>query len=502
MKKHIFIFAFIVQALTASPYDVCIDGIFYNLNYETKEAAVTYKDFDAYTESNDSYAGNIEIPSCFSLDGVKYSVTSLEELSFANNAGLTAISIPSSIKEIGGSAFDKCNNLRTVSLPDSIVRIPDFCFSECSSLKYIELPDNLKTIGDYAFAGCSNLLSVGKIPPSVETIGKGAFSGCERLYAANIPPLLRKLPRNAFFGCNSVKKVTMTEEWLPLAHNFFPEQSYFAIYDESFFITDTNEGLSDIDLNIPSGLATSHNTFALIIANENYTREANVGYAINDGQIFSRYAKETLGLPEENLLLIKDATLNDIRYGLGKIEEKCRRNGTDNALIFYYAGHGVPDDYNRDAYILPVDGYGMDVSTGFPLKELYACLEAIPTSQTVVFLDACFSGTQRDGNMMQSTRGVRIKPKENPVKGNLVVMSATKEDETAHPFEEKQHGLFTYFLLKKLQETGMKTTLGELAEFVNSNVRRVSVLQNNRVQTPTVSHSPTLYEWDILPLCK
>jgi hypothetical protein len=35
--------------------------------------------------------------------------------------------------------------------------------------------------------------------------------------------------------------------------------------------------------------------------------------------------------------------------------------------------------------------------------------------------------------------------------GNMVVFSAAQGDETAYPNNDEKHGMFTYFLLKKLQ---------------------------------------------------
>ena len=55
--------------------------------------------------------------------------------------------------------------------------------------------------------------------------------------------------------------------------------------------------------------------------------------------------------------------------------------------------------------------------------------------------------------MLASARGVAIKAKQNHPQGNMVVLSAAQGDETAHPYTEKGHGLFTYYLLKKLKET-------------------------------------------------
>lgn len=82
-----------------------------------------------------------------------------------------------------------------------------------------------------------------------------------------------------------------------------------------------------------------------------------------------------------------------------------------------------------------------------------------------MFLDACFSGAKREGDMLASARGVAIKVKETQPKGNMVVFSAAQNDETAYPYKEQKHGLFTYYLLKNTRNKG-EVTLGDLADFV------------------------------------
>ena len=64
-----------------------------------------------------------------------------------------------------------------------------------------------------------------------------------------------------------------------------------------------------------------------------------------------------------------------------------------------------------------------------------------------------------------------------------------------------QHGLFTYFLLKKLQETKGNVTLGELGDYLKSEVKRQSFLKNNKVQTPMVSVATLLQnQWKTIKL--
>ena len=71
----------------------------------------------------------------------------------------------------------------------------------------------------------------------------------------------------------------------------------------------------------------------------------------------------------------------------------------------------------------------------------------------------------------------------------MVVFTAAQGDETAYPYNDKRHGMFTYFLLKKLQETKGEVTLGELSDYLVEEVGRQSFVKNGKMQTPTTSPS-------------
>ena len=249
---------------------------------------------------------------------------------------------------------------------------------------------------------------------------------------------------------------------------------------------------ADVDMNIPFVNIKNELTFVLVIANENYRREAKVPYAINDGKSFTAYCKQTLGIPENNIHFVADATLNDMKYHLNWLKQVIDVYGGTSKVIVYYAGHGIPDEKNKSAYLLPVDGYGTDVNTGYSTKEFYSTLGAMPAHSITIFLDACFSGSKREGGMLTAARGVAIKVKVTEPSGNLVVLSAAQGDETAYPYKDQQHGLFTYYLLKKLQETKGNVTLGELSNYVKDNVQKKSIVVNGKPQTPTVNVPSTL----------
>lgn len=259
-------------------------------------------------------------------------------------------------------------------------------------------------------------------------------------------------------------------------------------------------GASDVDTDIPQASSENDRTFVVILANENYNTESRVEYAHNDGEVFSRYCNKALGIPESNIRVVFDATLNNIRAQVDWLSKVGEAYGGDARLMFYYAGHGIPDESSKEAYILPVDGYGSNVATGYKLSELYAQLSAIPSSSTLVFLDACFSGATRDDQKLASVRGISVRVKKEVPQGNLVIFSAAQGDETALSYNEQGHGMFTYFLLKKLQETGGNVSLGDLSDYVTDQVRKMSVVTKSKPQTPTVSAGVSISDWRSIKL--
>ena len=250
---------------------------------------------------------------------------------------------------------------------------------------------------------------------------------------------------------------------------------------------------SEVDRNIPENPQDNSDTFVLIVANEQYQTVAPVPFAQNDGTIFREYCTKTLGIPQNNVRFLPNATLNQIRSGVNWLKLVTEVSQSPK-VIFYYAGHGVPDESNRNPYILPVDGIGNDVTTGFKIDDLYASLGGMSAERVIVFMDACFSGSRREDGMLASARGIALKSKPGQPVGNMVVFSAAQGDETAYPDPDQGHGMFTFYLLKKLQETGGAVDLQTLGNYIVENVSRRSVLLNGKRQTPCVVPSPAVGE--------
>lgn len=249
---------------------------------------------------------------------------------------------------------------------------------------------------------------------------------------------------------------------------------------------------SDVDINIPRTNKTAPSTLALVIANENYQHAPKVQSALHDGERFAQYCNETLGIPKTNITLLKDATYGNMMGAMEHIKNTVKSFGGEAEVIVYYAGHGMPDEKSSDAYLMPADAIPTIIATNYKLETFYTDLGGSNAKNVMVFLDACFSGTDRSGAAISKGRAVGYKPREASPHGNMFVLTATSGQETALPYTDKNHGLFTYYLLKKLQDSKGDVTLQQLAEYVSTSVSQQSNLINKKPQNPTVSTSGTM----------
>ena len=201
MKKQLLLFFLMMLPLVASADPVIIDGIWYNLTAETKQAEVT-TDYPWYT-------GSVVIPEKVTYESVEYSVTSIGDYAFQMSS-ITSITIPNSVTSIGKQAFYLCEGLTSVSIPNSVTSISQKAFEACSGLTSVNIPNSLKWIEKGTFAGCKNLTSI-TIPNSVTYIGKEAFKSCSGLTSLTIPNSVTSIDSQAFEGCSGLTSIVVEE---------------------------------------------------------------------------------------------------------------------------------------------------------------------------------------------------------------------------------------------------------------------------------------------------
>jgi hypothetical protein len=284
------------------------------------------------------------------------------------------------------------------------------------------------------------------------------------------------------------------ETWtktLALNQSLAQKQIQVEAKSENKITIETASLISDVDKNIPNGLPLNSKKWALFIGCEDYTKyqkgldkEINVDFAANDAIIFAEYAEKILGYPKDQIKILIDPTGSQIKQGIEGLKQSIKIENGAAEVLFYYSGHGLPDEETKQPYLIPVDVNGNNPKDGISLNELYSSLAKYESKKVTVILDACFSGGARNKELL-ANKGVKVKPRTDAVPGNILVMSSSQGTESSAVYREKQHGYFTYFLLKNLQETNGNETFGSCFDDVKYRVGK-EVIKINKTQTPDI----------------
>lgn len=366
---------------------------------------------------------------------------------------------------------------RTVVLEQGITQISKLCFFGFTQLSEVYIPNSIVLIGEKAF----NPKTTTKFNmPS--TIHESDLLAGNVIYTKAVVPTYSDPMAGIDLSNYGDDSATGKDE-------------VSSVKPSAPKITSITPGTSDIDMNIPRSSTSRENTFCLIVANEKYANQdtPNVKYAAQDGKTFEEYCLRTLGLPRDNIRFAINAKYLEMKEMLKWFGEVADVYGKDANFIVYYAGHGVPDE-KGNCKLIPADVSINDVNNGYSLKEIYTSLGKLPLNSALVLIDACFSGNDRQdvAALDETHRGITPVVKQEAVTGNVVVLTAASGTETALAYEEQAHGLFSYFVMKKLQDTKGELSYGELYDYVKKNVMRKSIVAKGKKQTPCVTVSPKM----------
>lgn len=258
------------------------------------------------------------------------------------------------------------------------------------------------------------------------------------------------------------------------------------------------EPASDVDTP-PAGRAKPNpNAYAVVIGIEQYRQQLpKADFAAHDAKVMSSYLTKVMGYDEENVAVL----LND-RAGKADLEKYvehwlAKRVEPGASVFIYFSGHGAPNPKTGEAYLVPYDGDPAFVeATGYPLKRLYDTLGKLPAKEVVVMLDSCFSGA---GPRSVIAKGMRPMGLATPVAstGKTVVLAASSGEQVSSTYDQKSHGLLTYFFLKGLQGEADQNKdgsvdLAELFAYLKPQVERKARRDFNNEQTPQLLGNPNL----------
>ncbi len=125
---------------------------------------------------------------------------------FSGNLIMANVTIPSSVTNIEGGAFNNCSNLTNVTIGSGVASIGDFAFLYCTALANITMPDSVISIGDGAFYWCTGLTHA-KISEYARLIGSEAFWACTNLAGITIPGSVTNIGGYAFAYCSRMTTI-------------------------------------------------------------------------------------------------------------------------------------------------------------------------------------------------------------------------------------------------------------------------------------------------------
>jgi hypothetical protein len=192
-------------ALSAMPYAVEVDGIYYNC-IAPNTLSVTYKD-----KSYNSYSGDIVIPASLNINGHYYRVTAIDSCAFKRCTGLTSVQLPGDLTTVNYEAFAGCTSLREIDIPYDVTTIGAHAFEGCTKLTGVYFPEGLTTIGIYAFSKCSSLTRV-DIPDNVTMLGGYAFSECSSLTTVKLSKRLNAINDHTFYICRKLTSIVIPNQ--------------------------------------------------------------------------------------------------------------------------------------------------------------------------------------------------------------------------------------------------------------------------------------------------
>lgn len=112
----------------------------------------------------------------------KFDGTSIAESAFWTCRGLTSVTIPNSVTEIGYNVFNDCTGLTSVTIGNSVTEIGGSAFIFCKGLTSVTIPNSVTSIGNFAFSSCKGLTSITIQATTPPTLGSSVFESNYPIY--------------------------------------------------------------------------------------------------------------------------------------------------------------------------------------------------------------------------------------------------------------------------------------------------------------------------------
>lgn len=240
--------------------------------------------------------------------------------------------------------------------------------------------------------------------------------------------------------------------------------------------------------------APARDAVAIIIGIQDYKRVPKAEFANNDAKEFYEYAIRALGIKQEKIKMLLDDDadeVNIVKAFENWLPIQVNKDKTD--VYVFYSGHGLPAPDGKSLYFLP---HGVDKEllsrTAVGQNEIVAALSAAKPKSVTMFIDACYSGQTRGGDVLiANAKPVSLKSGNNAYPPNFTVITASANDQISSSSPALKHGIFSFYLMKGMEgeaDTNKdgKITMGEMQDYLSDRVSRQAMTLNRKQTTQLV----------------
>lgn len=217
-----------------------------------------------------------------------------------------------------------------------------------------------------------------------------------------------------------------------------------------------DQQFSDVDFPAETG-KQNPDAVAVVFGIEQYRNAPGASFAVNDADIFREYLIKRFGFNRKNIYFRLDemATKAEFDKVFSRNGWLSRHVNPQSDVMVFFSGHGAPDVESGIQYLVPFDADpNYASSTGVSVQSIVDGLNRLDVRSKTILLDACFSGSSRDQELLIADARASIlreKLPDNALRmGSVSLFSASAVDEVSSAYREKKHGIFTYYLLKGL----------------------------------------------------
>lgn len=245
---------------------------------------------------------------------------------------------------------------------------------------------------------------------------------------------------------------------------------------------------NDLPPLVPPSVAVrpNPNRVAVIVGVSRYGYMPEAEFADRDANAFRDFATVTLGIAEDRILLLTNdaATRTEVMLALRSWLAAHSEPDTSEVFVFF-AGHGIASNDGEALHLLLADtSPSLLEQTAIAEGTLVREIQSHQPRSITLFIDACFSGVGRDGEVLVETaRGIRPTAKPRSYGGNVRIFAAAQNDQIALGARSVGHGLFSYFLMRGLAgasdaDRNGTVTWSELERYVVDAVSRTAAARN------------------------